>query len=118
MFGRIIATAALGGALALGGATAASAAPTTSAATNFNCANASKALGRISTLESKAQRFVTKATAREAAAAKAGHSKLAGAIQKRISAVEKREARGTTLVQRIQAACPGSTATPSSSTSG
>jgi len=55
MIKRIIATAALGGTLALGGAVAASAAPTTAAATNFNRANASKALGRISTLESKAQ---------------------------------------------------------------
>lgn len=118
MFGKIIATAALGGTLALGGATAASAAPaTTAATTSFNCANAPKALARIGTLESKAQTFVTKATAREAAATKAGHTKLAGRIQKRIAAVQKREARGTALTQKIQAACPGATATPSPSAS-
>lgn len=117
MFGRIIATAALGSSMALGGATAASAASTTTAATNFNCANAPKVLARISTMESKAQTFVTKATAREAAATKAGHTKLAKAIQRRIAAVEKREARGTTLTQRIEAACPGSAATPSSNSS-
>jgi hypothetical protein len=110
MIGRIIATAALGGTLALGGTAAASAAPTTTASRHFDCANAPKALSRINTLESKAQSFVTKATARETAATNAGHPKVAKRIGRRIAFVERREARGTTLVQRIETACPGATA--------
>lgn len=116
MFGRIIAAVALGGTLALGGATAASAAPTSSV-TNVNCANASKALARLAALESEAQSFVTKATAREAAATEAGHAKLARAIEKRIDRIEKRESRGVALIQRIETGCPGSTATPPSGAS-
>ena len=116
MIRRIFATAALGGSLALGGATAAWAAPTTTAPSHFNCAKASKALSHIDKVESKDQAFVVKATSRETAATKAKHPKAAKLIQKRITAAQKREARATTRMQRIEAACPGSTATPSSST--
>lgn len=120
MFTKMIATMALGGSLVLGGATAASASTSTgatstsgstpAATTTYNCANAPKALSRIAKLESKEQSFVTKATAREAAATKDGHTKAAKVIARRISAVQKREARGTKLEQKIQSACPASSA--------
>jgi hypothetical protein len=118
MLTRIIATAALGGTLTFAGATAAWAAPSTTGTTHssFSCTNAPKALARIDKLESRAQTFVTKATAREAAATKAGHTKLAKRIGNRIAAVERREARGTALAQRIESACPGSTSTSAPST--
>jgi len=116
MLKKIIATVALGGSLAIGGATAASASPPTSSSTHFNCANASKVLSRINKLESKEQTFVTKATAREATATKAGHSKVAKVIERRITVAQKKEARATELTQKIATACPSSPA-PSSSTS-
>jgi hypothetical protein len=115
MFRKIVATAAIGGALALGGATAASAAPSSST-TQFNCANAPKALARLNAWESKAQTFVTRATARETKASNAGHTNVANYIKHRISRVEKREARRNSLIQRIETACPGATASPTSAT--
>jgi len=115
MFGRIIATAALGTGLALGGATTAWASPSVTVAAKFNCSNAPKALARIADAESKAQAWVTKAQAREAAATQAGHTKLADRIARRIAAVERREARGTRLTERIEAACPGSSSQGSTS---
>ncbi|MGH9919270.1 MAG: hypothetical protein ACRD6W_10460 [Nitrososphaerales archaeon] len=115
MFKRIIATAALGGSLAIGGSTAAWAASSTTQPTQFNCTNAPKALARITKLESKAQTFVTKATAREATATKAGHTRVAKFIQHRITAVQRREAKGTALMKRIESACPGSGPATSSS---
>ena len=103
MLARIIATAALGGALAIGGSTAAWAAtpaPVANSTTSakFNCANAAKALQRIGVAESKAQSLVTKA----------GRTQIADRIARRIAVLEKREARGTKLTQRIETACPGS----------
>jgi hypothetical protein len=112
MLRKIVATAALGGTLALGGGTAAYAAPSASSTTQFNCANAPKALARLNTWESKAQTFVTKATARETKASNAGHTKVANFIRHRISVVQRREARRDSLIQRIESACPG--AAPSS----
>jgi hypothetical protein len=116
MFRKILATAAIAGTLAFGGATAASAAPSSST-TQFNCTNAPKALARLNAWESKAQTFVTKATARETKASNAGHPKVANYIKHRIARVEKREVRRNSLIQRIETACPGATASPTSTTS-
>jgi hypothetical protein len=116
MFRKIVAAAAIGGTLSFGGATAASAAPSSST-TQFNCANAPKALARLNSWESKAQTFVTKATAREAKASSAGHTKAANFIKHRISKVERREARRNSLIQSIETACSGATASPTSPTS-
>jgi hypothetical protein len=121
MFGKLVATATLGGSLALGGGTVAMAAPGSAAAasssatptSSFNCANAPKALHRLTRLEARAQTYLGKATAREDAAAKAGHTKRAQAIARRISAIEKRESKVTARMARIEAACPGSSATSS-----
>ena len=121
MFRKVIATAALSGALALGitGVAAADAttpAPSTPGAVAHtpDCSKAPHALARIAKLEAKAQNFVTKAQAREANAQQAGNTARANKIAARITKVQGLEAKGNTLVQKIQAKCPGATAAPAS----
>jgi hypothetical protein len=60
--------------------------PATSA--SFNCANATKALTRIQTVEGKIASGLPKLTAREAKLTQAGHTKPAARLQKRITRLE------------------------------
>jgi hypothetical protein len=127
MIRKVIAVAVLSGAIALSGAGVASAAtPTgtssgatapagtgtgTGTGTGANrttfCARAPQLLARIGKLEAKASVWLPKAEAREAKATQNHHPKVAARIAKRITRVQKIEARGTTLEQKINAACPG-----------
>jgi hypothetical protein len=114
VLGRIMATAGLGGTLALGGAGLASASPTPAHGPRFSCAHAPQALARINQFESRATTYLSKAPAREAAAVKAGKPTRAAAIAARSAAVRARQVRARALVQRIETACPGAAAAPSS----
>ncbi len=100
------------GALALGApgvaGAAASPAPTaTPAAAHFNCANATRALTRIDKVEARVSAGLPKLHAAEARAAKAGRTRLANRIEKRIRRLESAEA-GKRLSRRsaaIEAKC-------------
>ncbi len=125
---RLLAGAALTGALSLGAAGVASAAapvttpqsggaaPATGAPSAgapgtgllLPCARAPKVLARIDKLEGRAATWLPKAAQREATAKARGRTKLASAIARRIVRVQRLEKRGNTLQQRIEAACPGS----------
>ena len=119
MIRRLIAVAAVSGSLALGvvgvagvaGATTPSSATATATATPTaaQCAKAEKLATRIQTLETKAAAWVPKAQARETKATTDGHTKLAAAIGRRISRVQKLETRGTTLLGKISAKCGSAT---------
>lgn len=116
MIKRIIATAAISGTLVLGGAGIASAAtPAPSTTTHsYNCANAPKALARITKLETKAQTLQSKVAAREQKAQAAGRTKLAARLGRIVARIQKAETRGNTLMQKIEAACPSASTTPAS----
>jgi len=122
MIRKMLATTALTGALALGIGGVASAATTAPPATGgtathtFNCARAPHVLARIARLEARAQTFIPKAQAREAAAQQKGDTALANKIAARITKVQGLEAKGTTLQQKVEAKCPGAVAAPSGST--
>lgn len=117
------------GALSLGTAgmagaatTGTPAAPATSSPlTHFNCAKATKALTRIERGEARISAGLPKLTAAEAKATKAGHTRRAKRLEKRITRLEgsKYHARLTTRSAAIQAKChvPAPSATTSSSTS-
>ncbi|HEY2215220.1 MAG TPA: hypothetical protein VGH31_09205, partial [Acidimicrobiales bacterium] len=68
---------------------------------------------KIQAREAKLATWVTKAQSRESAATTAGHPKAAARIGRRITRVEKLEAKGEKRLARIAAAC-GSGATSSS----
>jgi hypothetical protein len=114
MVRKIIATAVTGVALTLGAAGAAGAAatpPTSVGTAPASCAKAPHALARIAKLEAKAGKWVTAAEQRQATATQDGRTKAAARIGRRITRVEKLEAKGTALVSKIEAACPGAAAT-------
>jgi hypothetical protein len=119
MVRKIVATIALSGAVVLGGtlgalavsapAGAATAGSGTATAPHApNCAKAPARLAHLAALESKAQSWLPGARQRQSAAVQQGRPKVAARIQRRIDRVERLEARGTRLQQRIEAACPGS----------
>lgn len=114
MLKRIIATAVLGGALTLGVAGVAGASPP-AGATHPRCAKAPAALARIAKLEAKANAWLPKAEQREATATSEGHADVAARIERRIDRVQRLEAKGTALRQRIEAACPGASSSGTSS---
>jgi hypothetical protein len=107
MLRKLVAVAALSGTMALGAVGVASAAtPATPATTHtINCTKALARVPRIQAREAKAAVWVPKARAREATAQAAGHTKLAARIGRRITRVQKLEARGTKILARISAAC-------------
>jgi hypothetical protein len=116
MFRKFVAVAALSGTMALGAVGVASATtPTTAtpAATpavtpanhTIDCTKALARVPKIQAAEAKAATFVTNAQAREAKATAAGHTKLAARIARRITRVQKLEARGNKILARISAAC-------------
>lgn len=115
------------GALSLGSVGAAVAAPAPGsgsgstapkAGAQFNCANASKALGRIDDAEGKINGRLAKLTAAEQTATKNGHTKLAQRIEKRIHRLHKLENRATKVSGKIEAKCPGAQSTPKAGTAG
>ena len=87
--------------------------------TGFNCARADKVLTRIAKAESDITAGLPKLTAAEQKATAAGHTKRAAAIEKRITRLESStfKNRLTTLTTKIEAKCPGSAPSSSSSTS-
>jgi hypothetical protein len=110
------------GALSLGAAGAAGAAtpaPSTPAATRlaqFNCANATKVLDRISNGEAHIAAGLPKLTAAQAKAAAAGHTAVADRIQRRITRLESAgfKSRLDKAASAIEAKC--NVAAPGSST--
>ena len=121
MIRKLIATTALTGALALGVtgvAGAASGGATTTTATPKACARAPHALARLDKLNAKYQAWLPKAEARETAAKKTHHTKLAAAIAKRITRAQKAYAKGAALYQKIEAKCPGATAAAGTTSGG
>jgi hypothetical protein len=115
MMRKLIAVAAVSGSLALGAVgvigsgTAGAATPATPATHATACAKAEKVAARITTLESKATVWLPKAQANEAKATAADKTKLAAAIGRRISRVQKLETRGNTLLGKISAKCGSAT---------
>jgi hypothetical protein len=109
MFRKLVAIGALSGTMALGAVGIASATtPSTPATPTTHKVDCTKALARVPKInarEAKAAAWVTKAQAREATATSAGNTKLATRIGNRITRVQKLEAKGTTLLARISAAC-------------
>ncbi len=101
------------GALSLGTAGIAGAATTgssTPAVTrHVNCANADRVLTRIQAGEAKIAAGLPKLTAAEAAATKAGDTKLANRLEKRITRLESSQfsARLAKVTSVIEARCPG-----------
>jgi hypothetical protein len=111
MFRKLVAIGALSGTMALGAVGIASATtpstPSTPSPTTHkvDCTKALARVPKINAREAKAAAWVTKAQAREATATSAGNTKLATRIGNRITRVQKLEAKGTTLLSRISAAC-------------
>jgi hypothetical protein len=98
------------GALSLGTAGMAGAATPaagTQAISHFNCANATKALTRITTGEAHIAAGLPKLTAAQAAASKAGDTRRANRLAKRIARLESSRfhARLTRAAAAIEAKC-------------
>jgi uncharacterized protein HemY len=108
------------GALSFGAAGMAGAAtvPGTQALSHFNCANATKVLTRIDKGEARIAAGLPKLTAAQAKASKAGDSKLADRLAKRITRLEssKFHTRLTKASAAIEAKCnvtaPSTASTP------
>ncbi len=98
------------GALSVGAAGVAGAAtanPTPARVANFNCANASKVLAKIQTVEGDIANGLPKLTAAQAKAATAGKTKLAARLEKRITRLESStfKARLDKATSAIDAKC-------------
>jgi uncharacterized protein HemY len=97
------------GALSLGTAGLAAAAPVpgATAISHFNCARATKVLTRIDKGEARIAAGLPKLTAAQEAASKAGHTKRADRLAKRIARLEssKFHARLTRATAAIEAKC-------------
>ena len=98
MFTKFAVGALVSGTLVLGTAGMAfastptsSAAPSTPASSQFNCANATKALTRIQKIEARINAGLPKLTAAEQKASSNGHTKLAARLQKRITPVREHD---------------------------
>jgi hypothetical protein len=114
MFTKLAVGSLVVGSLALGSAgTAFASTPTSSppsstpAASQFNCANATKALTRIQKVESQINAGLPKLTAAQAKAASSGHTKRAARLQKRITRYESAafKQRLQTRSQKIESLC-------------
>jgi len=84
------------------------------AAHRFNCSRAPKALTRITRVENTISRHLPKLEAAERKATKAGHSKIAIRLEKRIHRLQKIDSRVGTLSHKIEAKCPTGTSGTSS----
>jgi hypothetical protein len=121
---RLVIGAVAVGALSFGTAGMAGAAtvPGSQAISHFNCANATKVLTRIDNGEARIASGLPKLTAAQAKASKAGHTKLANGLAKRITRLEssKFHTRLTKAAAAIEAKCnvtaPSSASTPSTAT--
>jgi hypothetical protein len=113
---RLIVGAVAVGALSLGAAgvagsagaaTTGGTATATTAGSHFNCANATRVLGRIQSAESHIAAGLPKLTAAQAKAASAGHTKLAARLQRRITRYESAafKARLAKISQKIETKC-------------
>ncbi|HEX4219376.1 MAG TPA: hypothetical protein VHZ02_13445 [Acidimicrobiales bacterium] len=105
MLKKLAVGALVAGSLALGTAgTALASTPSSSpsastpAASQFNCANATKALTRIQKIEGRISAGLPKLTSAQQKAASAGHTKRADSLQKRITRLES-----VAFKQRLQA---------------
>jgi len=114
MLKKLAVGAVVAGSLTLGMAgTAFASTPTSSpsttpaAATQFNCANATKALTRIQKVEGRINAGLPKLTAAQQKAADAGHTKRADRLQKRITRLESTafKQRLQTRSQKIESTC-------------
>ena len=107
---KLITTTALASALTLGAAGVAGAAgpPASTAAGSHtvDCTRAAKVLTRLEALDQRTGTFLSKAPIREQQAVSGGHPVLAARIEKRITRVQKVQARLQRWISRIQAACP------------
>jgi hypothetical protein len=122
MMRKLIATAVVTGSLAFGAvglvgwsgvAGAASPSTSTSPATHATkCAKAEKLATWIQGREAKAAVWLPKAQDREAKATAAGNTTLATRISDRITRVQKLEAKGNTVLAKIEAKCGAATGTP------
>jgi hypothetical protein len=112
MVKSVVAAAALSSGLSLGLAGTAGASTTHT----VNCTTAQARVPKIQAREAKATAWVPKAQSRQAAAVSAGHPKVAARIGRRITRVEKLEAKGEKVLARIAADCGGTTSpsTPAS----
>ena len=108
MLKKVIAAAVVGGTLVLGAAGIAGAATTGS--THPNCSKAQNVVNRVTKLEAKASVWLPKAEQREATAKQNGDTARADRIQKRINRVNALETKANARVQKLEAACPGVTA--------
>ena len=109
---KVVTVAALSGGMALGLAGMAGAAGTVSATPATHTANCTRAEARVPKIqarETKAATWVAAAKTRESAAVAGGHPKVAARIGRRITRVERAEARGEKVLARIAADCGGST---------
>jgi hypothetical protein len=107
------------GALGIAG-TAGAATTVPKVGTHFNCSKADAVLTRIAKGEAQIKAGLPKLTAAEQKAATAGHTKLAAALQKRITRFESSTFQGrlTAATQKIEAVCPGSAPTGTGTTTG
>jgi hypothetical protein len=115
MLKKLAVGAVVAGSLTLGIAgTAFASTPTSSpstaapaAATQFNCANATKALTRIQKVEGRISAGLPKLTAAQQKASSAGHTKRADRLQKRITRLESAtfKQRLQTRSQKIESTC-------------
>lgn len=103
LFKKIVVGALVTGSLTLGvsgvafASTPTSSSSSTAAASQFNCANATKALTRIQKIEGRIDAGLPKLTAAQQKASSNGHTKLAARLQKRITRYES-----ATFKQRLQ----------------
>lgn len=114
-FPKLMAAAAVCGALTLGGAVLATAAGAATGGSSSgtdapNCAKAPAVLARIDKLETRASNWLPGAEQREATAQQDGDRVQAARIARRIARVERLQQRGDKLEQKIEAACPGAAA--------
>ncbi len=114
MFTKFAVGALVSGTLVLGTAGMAfastptsSAASSTPASSQFNCANATKALTRIQKIEARINAGLPKLTAAEQKASSNGHTKLAARLQKRITRYESTTFKQhlDTRMQKIETTC-------------
>jgi hypothetical protein len=115
MFTKLAVGSLVVGSLALGSAGMAFASTPTSsppssapaAASQFNCANATKALTRIQKIEGQINAGLPKLTAAQAKAASSGHTERAARLQKRITRYESAafKQRLQTRSQKIESLC-------------
>ena len=101
--------------LGMGGVAGAATTTTPKAARHFNCANATKALTRIQKAEADITAGLPKLHAAEAKAAKAGNTKRADRLNKRIARFESTKfkarlaKRAATIEAKCQVAAPSTT---------